>query len=118
MARKKSVTTAEKTLTATEERIKAIREIPEERRSEAIKDELKQLLADERRERFVRHAERRTGNAIKAIGNVGRLGNRASYQYTEEEAAAIVEALATALAKARGSFGEKKTADGFRLFGS
>jgi hypothetical protein len=47
-----------------------------------------------KREKFVEFAERRTVNAIKAIRVIGKLGNRAAYDYTDADVAKIVKRLA------------------------
>lgn len=54
---------------------------------------LDQLKSEERRARFLRLAPRRVRNAIKQLTNVSRLGNRATYDYTTEEATRIGAAL-------------------------
>jgi hypothetical protein len=46
-----------------------------------------------KRDKFVEFAERRTVNAIKAIRVIGKLGNRAAYEYTDADVAKIVKAL-------------------------
>jgi hypothetical protein len=49
--------------------------------------------ARDRRGKFVELAERRTVNAIKAIRVIGKLGNKAHYQYDEADVKKIVGAL-------------------------
>ncbi|MBE7420413.1 MAG: hypothetical protein HS128_22145 [Ideonella sp.] len=51
--------------------------------------------ANEKREKFVRLAQSRTVNAIKAIRVIGKLGNKSHYQYDEKD----VKKIATALTK-------------------
>ena len=46
-----------------------------------------------RREKFVRLAENRTINAIKAIRIIGKLGNRSAYDYNDADVRKIVKAL-------------------------
>jgi hypothetical protein len=46
-----------------------------------------------KRDKFVEIAEKRTVNAIKAIRVIGKLGNRAAYDYDEEDVRKIVKAL-------------------------
>lgn len=70
----------------------------------------------ERRDRFIRLAEKRVNNALRAIKNVGRLGNKAIYKYEDAEAARIMEELASALARCRGQFQGREQQTGFRLF--
>jgi hypothetical protein len=46
-----------------------------------------------KRENFVRIAEKRTRNAMKAIRIIGKLGNRNAYDYTEVDVKKIASAL-------------------------
>lgn len=46
-----------------------------------------------KRDKFVAFAQRRTVNAIKAIRVIGKLGNRAAYEYTDADVIKIVKAL-------------------------
>ena len=46
-----------------------------------------------KREIFVRIAEKRTRNAIKAIRIIGKLGNKNAYDYTEADVKKIASAL-------------------------
>jgi hypothetical protein len=72
---------------------------------------------ESRRARFVRLANKRVNAAIKAISLVGNLSNRANYDYTPEDAAAIVKALEKELRELRSRFGSsERAAEGeFRL---
>ncbi len=47
----------------------------------------------EKREKFVKLAENRTINAIKAIRVIGKLGNKNAYQFDESDVQKIVRAL-------------------------
>jgi hypothetical protein len=47
----------------------------------------------DKREKFVKLAENRTINAIKAIRVIGKLGNKNAYQYDEADVQKIVRAL-------------------------
>jgi hypothetical protein len=47
-----------------------------------------------KREKFVKLAENRTRNAIKAIRVIGKLGNRSAYEYSEADVKKIASALA------------------------
>lgn len=60
----------------------------------------------ERRQRFLTHAERRVNNALKRLVQVARLGNRANYQYTDNEAAKITETIMDAAVAVKDSFAE------------
>ena len=46
-----------------------------------------------KREKFVKLAENRTRNAIKAIRIIGKLGNKHAYDYDETDVQKIVRAL-------------------------
>lgn len=47
----------------------------------------------EKRQKFVKLAENRTVNAIKAIRVIGKLGNKAHYQYDDGDVKRIASAL-------------------------
>ena len=47
----------------------------------------------ERREKFVRLAESRTGNAIQAIRVIGKLGNKSAYEFSDADVKKIAGAL-------------------------
>lgn len=68
----------------------------------------------EKRAKFVQLAERRTVNAIKAVRVIGKLGNRAAYEYTEADVKKIAAALTReveALKARMLSTGAKETID-------
>ena len=46
-----------------------------------------------KRDKFVKLAEKRTINAIKAIRIIGKLGNRSAYEYSDADVAKIVKTL-------------------------
>ena len=46
-----------------------------------------------KREKFVKLAESRTVNAIKAIRVIGKLGNRNAYEYDDSDVRKIIKAL-------------------------
>jgi ribosomal protein L7/L12 len=46
-----------------------------------------------KREKFVKLAEKRTRNAIKAIRIIGKLGNKNAYDYSEADVKKIASAL-------------------------
>ncbi len=56
------------------------------------------------REKFVRLANKRVPNAIKAIQLVANLSNRSNYDYTDEDASKIVRALQDELNSCRRRF--------------
>lgn len=47
----------------------------------------------DKRQKFVELAEKRTVNAIKAVRVIGKLGNRAHYEYDEHDVRKIISAL-------------------------
>ncbi len=50
-------------------------------------------MRQEDREKFVRLANKRIPNALKAIQLVGNLSNKSNYDYTEEDVRKILKAL-------------------------
>lgn len=46
-----------------------------------------------KREKFVELGEKRTANAIRALRVIGKLSNKAHYEYTEQDVKKIVGAL-------------------------
>jgi ribosomal protein L7/L12 len=70
-----------------------------------------------KREKFVRLAESRTVNAIKAIRVIGKLGNKSAYDFNETDVKRITSALSKeidALKSRMLSTGGKETVE-FRL---
>jgi hypothetical protein len=66
--------------------------------------------------RFRRLAQRRVNKALAAIANVARLGNKAQYTWTPEQAAKIVSALGDAVYDVDSRFsGAAKSSAGFTL---
>ena len=65
------------------------------------------------REKFVRLANKRVSNALKAIQLIGNLSNRSNYDYTEDDAQKILKALQEELAACRKKFelGLKRQSD-------
>ena len=51
-----------------------------------------------KRTKFIELAEARTSRAVKAISLIGNLGNRQNYEYDEDDAAQIINALHDAVA--------------------
>ena len=71
----------------------------------------------DRRDKFVKLAENRTRNAIKAIRVIGKLGNKNAYKFDDSDVQKIVRALSKELdaLKARmSSTGGKESVD-FKL---
>jgi hypothetical protein len=50
-------------------------------------------IKGEKREKFVKLAENRTRNAIRAIRVIGKLGNKNAYQFDDTDVQKIVRAL-------------------------
>lgn len=96
--------------------IKDIRSVPKADRTQEQVATLTTLVREEARDRFVRLANRRTLNALKALDNVGRMGNKTVYEYTDAEAAEICDALASKLAAVRGAFQGRGEKAAFDLF--
>lgn len=61
-------------------------------------------MRQEDREKFVRLANKRVSNALKAIQLIGNLSNKSNYDYTEEDVQKILRALQEELAACRKKF--------------
>jgi RNA recognition motif-containing protein len=61
-------------------------------------------MRKEDREKFVRLANRRVSNALKAIQLIGNLSNKSNYDYTEEDVQKIFKAINEELAACRKKF--------------
>lgn len=61
--------------------------------TEAIADEGHDESSTSKRKKFVKLAESRTINAIKAIRIIGKLGNRNAYDYDDADVSKIVKRL-------------------------
>ena len=68
-------------------------------------------VTETRAEKFVRLAEKRMSRTIKSVLSVSKLSNRASYEFTEEQAAQVVQALRDAVAIVEARFAEPDTKD-------
>lgn len=66
------------------------------------------LANESKSERFRRLANKRVSRAIKDLLHVQRLANRGQYEYTEGQAARVIEALTAALAGVRTAFAGTK----------
>lgn len=82
------------------------------KRSDQESARLDQLKSEERRARFLRLAPKRVRNALKQLANVIRLGNRATYDYTPDEAARIGAALTEKLDEVCRAFQPKQRDEG------
>ncbi len=70
------------------------------------------------REKFVELAQKRVSKAMKDIQLIGNLSNRSNYDYTEEDVAKIMKALADELSVCRKKFDvamKKQTKPTFEL---
>ena len=65
-----------------------------------------------KREKFVKLAESRTVNAIKAIRIIGKLGNRNAYDYDDADVRKIVKALDDEIEALKNRMKTTKTSDG------
>lgn len=75
-------------------------------------------MSEKSQDRFVRLAEARVERAIKHIRLIGNLADRSNYDYTEEQAAAIIGTLRREVADCRARFNtarRPKRAETFRL---
>lgn len=68
-----------------------------------------------KRGNFVRLAEKRTVNAIKAIRVIGKLGNRSAYDYNDEDVKKIVKALSDEIEALKLRMKSTKRADGVQF---
>lgn len=71
----------------------------------------------EKREKFVKLAQKRTVNAIKSIRVIGKLGNKSAYQYDDSDVQKIVRVLSKevdALKARMSATGAKETVE-FKL---
>lgn len=60
---------------------------------QAVQMKEKKAANSSKREKFVQLAERRTVNAIKAIRVIGKLGNKAAYDFDDADVRKITTAL-------------------------
>lgn len=73
--------------------------MPRKKRSEAE-------IQAERRDRFVRVAEKRTQTVLDALESLAACADKDMYEYTSEDAVAISDAIESELAKLRVAFME------------
>lgn len=65
-----------------------------------------------KRQKFVKLAESRTVNAIKAIRTIGKLGNRNAYDYDDADVRKIVKALNDEIEALKNRMKTTKSSDG------
>ena len=68
--------------------------------------------SSKRREKFVKLAESRTTNAIKAIRIIGKLGNRNAYDYDDADVRKIAKALNDEVEALKNRMKTTKSSDG------
>jgi hypothetical protein len=66
----------------------------------------------EKRDKFVRLAERRTVNAIKAIRVLAKLGNRSVYEFDDADVKKIVNALSREIENLRARMSTRGSKEG------
>lgn len=66
----------------------------------------------DRREKFIKLAETRTINAIKAIRIIGKLGNPNAYVYSEDDVRKITKALNTEVEAMKNRLSTTKSSNG------
>jgi len=74
-------------------------------------------ISSMKREKFVRLAEARVNNALKAIRLIGNLSNKNNYQYSDKDVQKIVAALNLAVKEMSNQFrpGAERNSDYFSL---
>ena len=75
-------------------------------------DEMKK----DKRAKFLELGEKRVANAMKAIRLVGNLSDKNNYIYSDEEAAQIIRALRSELAKTESRFKNSNKAEVHSIF--
>jgi hypothetical protein len=65
-----------------------------------------------KRQKFVKLAESRTVNAIKAIRVIGKLGNRNAYEYDDADVNKIVKALSNEIEALKNRMKTTKSSEG------
>lgn len=93
MPRPKKLDIADRVLTNRQQNIKAIQSIPRHERDADAVALLATLQAEERRDRFVRLMPKRITRLKGAVRQMVRMGNPKAFQYTEDEAQAIITAV-------------------------
>jgi hypothetical protein len=71
--------------------------------------------AESKADKFRRLANRRVNNALKTIRYVRNLGNRATYEYTEQQAQMILAVLTDEVRMVKEAFAGDERKDGFSL---
>lgn len=69
------------------------------------------LPGEGKRQRFVRLAESRTINAIRSIRTIGKLGNKAQYEFDENDVRKIASALVKEIEAMKARMGDRGSKD-------
>jgi hypothetical protein len=77
-------------------------------------DKEKILLTEDKATRFVKFAERRVPNALRLIKSIANLSNKRYYEYSDEQANKVINALKDAVKELERQF-KKKSEKEFKL---
>ncbi|HCQ55969.1 MAG TPA: hypothetical protein DIU30_06490 [Clostridiales bacterium] len=72
-------------------------------------------MLDDKKERFVRIAERRTNNILEQLRLLGNCSNKNNYSYTEEDVKKIFSVIETELKEVKMKFNSKANKEKFKL---
>ncbi len=72
-------------------------------------------MVDDKKERFVRIAERRTNNILEQLRLLGNCSNKNNYSYTDEDVKKIFSVIETELKEVKMKFNSKANKEKFRL---
>lgn len=72
-------------------------------------------MVDDKKERFVRIAERRTNNILEQLRLLGNCSNKNNYSYTEEDVKKIFSVIETELKEVKMKFNSKANKEKFKL---
>lgn len=75
------------------------------------RDSERKTVGETKRQRFVRLAESRTSNAIRAIRTIGKLGNKAQYEFDEADIRKVAGALIKEIDAMKARMGEHGSKD-------
>ena len=72
-------------------------------------------MIDDKKERFIRIAERRTNNILEQLRLLGNCSNKNNYSYTEEDVKKIFSVIKTELKEVKMKFNSKVSKEKFKL---
>lgn len=72
-------------------------------------------MVDDKKERFIRIAERRTNNILEQLRLLGNCSNKNNYSYTEEEVKKIFSVIETEIKEVKAKFNSKVNKEKFKL---